>query len=246
MRLFAVELSGRGDAELVADRCWQAGAAGIWEVDAGMLRVGVEDDGAAAFCDALTDLAPVDVTDAEAVVLAGRWASVTFAGRRIELWVPPTVFGDGQHPTTATCLELLPRAVAGGSAVLDVGCGAGALSIGAALLGARVTAIDIDPDAVDATGANAERNGVAVETSSRQLGEVTERFDTVVANMTSGSLHPLVPDLVRCTRPGGLLLVSGMLPDQWPAVEEAIGGELDDLRTAEGWVTALVTTPSGS
>ena len=239
MRLYAIELTGR-DAELVADRCWQAGAAGLWEVDATTLRVGVEDDGAAAFRTAVDDLGPVDVTETEAVELAGRWSAVEVAGRRLELWVPPTVFGDGHHPTTSACLALLPTAVAAGTSVLDVGCGAGALSLGAAVLGARVTAIDIDPEAVAATAGNAERNGVAVETSSRQLVEIDRRFDGVVANMTSGSLGPLVPDLVRCTRPGGWLLLSGMLAEQWPAVRDATGGTLEAVQEHEGWLTALV------
>lgn len=239
MRLFAIELTGR-DPELVADRCWQAGAAGLWEVDAATLRAGVEDDAAVAFRDALRDLDPVDVTETEAVELAGRWSAIEVAGRRIELWVPPTVFGDGHHPTTAACLELLPDAVAPGAEVLDVGCGAGALSIGAAVLGAQVTAIDIDPEAVSATERNAERNDVRVETSSEQLGDIDRRFDSVLANMTSGSLGPLVPDLVRCTVPGGRLLLSGMLADQWPAVRDAAGGTVEAVREREGWVTALV------
>lgn len=240
MHLIAIELSGR-DADLVADRCWVAGAAGLWEVDEATLRAGVEPDALAGFLSAVADLDPVDVTDELAVELAGRSALIPFAGRDIELWVPPTVFGDGHHPTTATCLSLLAGAVEPGRRVLDVGCGIGALSIGAALLGGRVTAIDIDPDAVTATAANAARNDVAVETSALQLAEVAERYDVVLANMTSGSLGPLVPDLVRCTAAGGTLIVSGLLEDQWPAVRDAAGGEVVTVEVVEGWVSATLT-----
>ncbi len=239
MRLVAVDLAGH-DPELVGDRCWQAGASGLWEVDATTLRVGVEEDRVATFLDLLADLGPRDVTDVESVELAGRAAAVPFAGTTIELWVPATVFGDGTHPTTATCLAVLPDAVGVGARVLDVGCGAGALSIAAALLGGRVTAIDLDPVAVATTADNAARNGVAVEPAPRQLSEIVDTFDVVVANMTSGALGPLVDDLVRCTGPGGTLVVSGMLADQWPAVRAAAGGTVREVRTVDGWLTAVI------
>ncbi len=237
MHLIEFALTGR-DPELIADRCWLAGAAGIWEVDETTLRAGVDDHDLATFLDALSDLAPADVTATEAVELAGRTSVVPFAGHDVELWVPATVFGDGHHPTTATCLRLLEAHVRPGARVLDVGCGSGALSIGAALLGARVTAIDLDPEAVAATAANATRNGVAVETTSRDLADVRDHFDVVVANMTSGSLGPLIPDLVRCTAPGGTLVVSGLLEDQWGRVRDAIGDESPDVRVVEGWLSA--------
>ena len=239
MRLVAIDLSGR-DPELVGDRCWQAGASGLWEVDASTVRVGVEDDRLAAFLDLLADLGPRDVTDIEAVELAGRAATIPFAGHTIELWVPATVFGDGSHPTTATCLDALGALVRPGDRVLDVGCGAGALSVAAALAGGQVTAIDLDPAAVAATADNAARNGVAIDASAQPLADVTDDFDLVVANLTSGALGPLVADLVRCTAPGGTLVVSGMLEDQWPAVREAAGGSVGDVRVVDGWLTAVI------
>ena len=239
VRLLAIDLDGR-DAELVADRCWQAGAAGIWEVDASTLRAGVDDDDVTSFLTALADLGPVDVTDVEAVELAGRGVSLDIAGQHVALWVPATVFGDGTHPTTATCLELVEAVAGRGDDVLDVGCGTGALTIAAALHGARVTAIDIDPEAAQATADNAARNGVTVAATTTPLAEVTGTFDLVVANMTVGSLGPLVPDLVRCTRPGGTIVVSGLLEDQWPGVEADLGGEVTTVRVVDGWVSAAV------
>ncbi len=246
MHLVAIALVGH-DPELVADRCWQAGAAGLWEVDESALRAGVEDDHVKEFLAQLSDLAPVDVTDSEAVELAGRDSSFVVAGRTVELWVPPTVFGDGTHPTTATCVSLLPGLVAVGDRVLDVGCGAGALTVAAAVLGGRVTAIDIDPQAVAATAQNSARNGVAVGTSSTGIVDMArtgERFDVVVANLTTGSLAPMVPDLARCAEAGGTLLVSGMLEDQWPPLRQGLGGRVAAERIVEGWVTAAVESPA--
>lgn len=239
MRLIAIEFHGQ-DPELIADRCWQAGAVGLWEVDDATLRAGVDDVDATTFVTALADLGPVDVTEREAVELAGRWSVVSIGGRDLDLWVPPTVFGDGHHPTTSTCLDLLPSVVACGATVLDVGCGAGALSVAAAVLGGAVTALDLDPEALQATAENAVRNHVSVLTSPVQLAEVVGPFDVVVANMTTGALLPLVPDLRRCAAAGGSMVLSGMLEDQWPPVCEAVGGKVRDVRTVDGWVTAVV------
>lgn len=240
VRLLAIDLTGR-DAEIVADRCWQAGAAGIWEVDDRTLRAGVDDDMAAAFATALADLDPVDVTEVEAVELAGRSVRVPMAGHDVELWVPATVFGDATHPTTASCLALIDEFVDAGDTVLDVGSGTGALSIAAALLGARVTSIDIDDEATTATGDNAARNGVTVAVSTTPLGDVPGVFDVVVANMTIGSLGPLVPEIVRRIRPQGTAIVSGLLTEQWPTVREGIGGDVASVREVDGWVSAAVT-----
>jgi ribosomal protein L11 methyltransferase len=239
VRLIAIDLDDH-DAELIADRCWQAGAAGLWEVDDRTLRVGVEAQDVDRFVRDVADLGPVDVTDAVAVELAGRDTSVEVAGHRIELHVPPTVFGDGLHPTTATCLALLPEVVRPGSTVLDVGCGAGALAIGTARIGAAVTAIDVDEAAVDATRVNATTNGVELEVSTTPLAEVDDVYDVVLANLTLGDLRPLLPDLVRVTGPGGRLLLSGLLEAQWQEVAVTVAGDVSTMRVVDGWVTAVV------
>lgn len=240
MHLVAIDLSGH-DAELVADRCWQAGAVGLWEVDHTTLRAGVEAGALPAFLDQLADLDPADVTETERVELAGRSSTVAFAGHEIELWVPATVFGDGRHPTTAACLELLPGIISPRSHVLDVGCGAGALSVAAALLGASVLAIDVDPGAVAATADNGARNGVALRTSAAPVHTIAKAFDVVLANLTAGALAPLVPALVPRVRRGGTLVLSGMLEDQWSSIRQAAGGTVEDVRLVEGWTTAVVT-----
>ncbi len=239
MRLIAISVHGH-DPDLLADRCWQAGAAGIWELES-ELRVGVRDEAVDAFLVAVADLDPDDVTDVEATELVGRHVTVVFAGVDVELWVPPTVFGDGAHETTSTCLDLLDGLVDPGDAVLDVGSGSGVLSIAAALAGGQVTAIDIDADAVAATRDNAARNDVAVAASADGLATIDADFDLVIANMTAGAIGPLVDDLIRVTRPGGRLLLSGLLEDQWPAVRDRLRGQVDDVRLVGDWLSALVT-----
>ena len=127
---------------------------------------------------------------------------------------PGMAFGTGSHPTTRLCLEWLERHVASGCTVLDYGCGSGILAIAAARLGAaRVAGVDIDPQAVAAAHANAERNGVtALFADSTQ--PVAGEYDLVVANILSNPLRLLAPAICAHVRSGGRLALSGILREQ--------------------------------
>jgi len=133
---------------------------------------------------------------------------------------PGMAFGTGSHPTTRLCLEWLEREVQPGESLLDYGCGSGILAIAAARLGAgTVTGVDIDPQAVLAAKANAERNEVAacfVDSASLLVGE----FDVVVANILSNPLRVLAPAICAHVRSGGRLALSGILSEQ---ADEIIG-----------------------
>jgi ribosomal protein L11 methyltransferase len=242
VRLYAVTVPGP-DAELAADRCWQAGVAGIWESDGPdgttTLRVGVEVADVAGFEAALADLAPRDVTATDLVELGTRTVELAATGGAVCLQVPPTVFGDGRHPTTTTCLALLADLVEPGTTLLDVGCGSGALSVVAARAGAAVTAIDVDPVAVDATLANAAANDVGVDASTAPLAELSGTWDVVVANISARAVMELSEDLWRVC--AGTLVVSGILAERWSSVRERLGGSVLERRSVDGWVTASVT-----
>lgn len=127
---------------------------------------------------------------------------------------PGMAFGTGSHPTTRLCLEWLERNVTEGCTVLDYGCGSGILAIAAARLGAaRVAGVDIDPQAVEAARANAERNGVtALFADSAE--PVAGEYDVVVANILSNPLRVLAPAICAHVRPGGRLALSGILREQ--------------------------------
>ena len=151
---------------------------------------------------------------------------------------PGMAFGTGSHPTTRLCLEWLERNVSGGESVLDYGCGSGILAIAAARLGAgHVAGVDIDPLAVDAARANAERNEVtAVFADSAE--PVRGEYDLVVANILSNPLRVLAPAICAHVRSGGRLALSGILREQ---ADEIIGiyaqwlpMEIADTR--EDWV----------
>lgn len=127
---------------------------------------------------------------------------------------PGMAFGTGSHPTTRLCLEWLERNVTDGCSVLDYGCGSGILAIAAARLGAgKVAGVDIDPQAVEAACANAERNGVtALFADSAE--PVAGEYDVVVANILSNPLRVLAPAICAHVRPGGRLALSGILREQ--------------------------------
>ena len=127
---------------------------------------------------------------------------------------PGMAFGTGSHPTTRLCLEWLERNVSAGATLLDYGCGSGILAIAAARLGAgRVAGVDIDPQAVEAARANAERNGVtALFADSTQ--PVAGEYDLVVANILSNPLRVLAPAICAHVRSGGRLALSGILREQ--------------------------------
>lgn len=244
MRLYALDVAAT-DAELVADRCWQAGAAGIWESGeeggAVTLRVGVEEADVERFVADLAGVGVRNVTATDLFELGTRTVTLDAAGGTVTLEVPPTVFGDGLHPTTATCLDLLAGLVRPGLRLLDVGCGSGALSVVAARAGADVTAIDIDPVAVAATVANATANGVAVDASTAPLSALDGSWDVVVANISARAVTELSGELWRVC--AGTLIVSGILAERWPAVRDALGGTVLEVHDVSGWVTASVTRP---
>ena len=127
---------------------------------------------------------------------------------------PGMAFGTGSHPTTRLCLEWLERHVVKDCSLLDYGCGSGILAIAAARLGAgRVAGVDIDPQAVEAACANAERNGVSgrfADSAQAVAGE----YDLVVANILSTPLRVLAPAICAHVRSGGKLALSGILSEQ--------------------------------
>lgn len=127
---------------------------------------------------------------------------------------PGMAFGTGSHPTTRLCLEWLERNVSDGCTMLDYGCGSGILAIAAARLGAgQVAGVDIDPQAVDAARANAERNGVSALFAD-SAEPVAGEYDLVVANILSNPLRVLAPAICAHVRRGGRLALSGILREQ--------------------------------
>ena len=155
----------------------------------------------------------------------------------IDLLIDPALaFGSGHHESTNMCLALLSELAHAGMSALDVGCGSGILSIAMKKLGAKVGACDTDEQAVTATQQNAEKNGVQIDQiwlgSVSSLGEqassLSERalckdvqFDLVVANIIADVILILSVDLKKALKPGGRLVLSGILEKYKDRIEQA-------------------------
>ncbi|MCH1931494.1 50S ribosomal protein L11 methyltransferase [Shewanella sp. A25] len=130
---------------------------------------------------------------------------------------PGLAFGTGTHPTTALCLEWLDSLDLSQEEVIDFGCGSGILAVAALKLGAkRVTGIDIDYQAIDASKANAERNDVAdkLELYLPEDQPADLKADVLVANILAGPLRELAPLIAERVKTGGKLALSGLLREQ--------------------------------
>ena len=158
---------------------------------------------------------------------------------------PGLAFGTGTHPTTALCLAQLDGMDLEGTTVVDYGCGSGILAVAALKLGAaRALGVDNDPQALVASRDNAERNAVAQEAFQVALpGQYDAtawqaQAEVVIANILAGPLMALSDTLLHCLRPGGTLMLSGLLNTQAPGMIEHYAPwlALSVVGEHEGWV----------
>ncbi len=159
---------------------------------------------------------------------------------------PAMAFGTGNHPTTRLCLEVLQGVVKDGDRVADIGTGSGILAITCALLGAdTVDATDIEPLAVktaeenfDAAGLSGKITCAASDTPMSLEGE----YDLVVANIIAAVILQISEGLVAETKPGGLLLVSGIIHHMANRVRtklESLGMKVGLSKSDSDWYAFL-------
>ena len=167
---------------------------------------------------------------------------------------PGLAFGTGSHPTTHLCLLWLEQqSHLQNISLLDYGCGSGILAIAAKKLGCNpVVGTDIDPQAMVAARSNAEINGVDItfalpDDAVPMLG-ADARYDIVMANILANPLQVLAPALVQRIRPGGQIVLSGVLSRQ---AEEVIATysqwlTLSVWKESDGWVCLAGTLKDSS
>lgn len=148
-------------------------------------------------------------------------------------------FGTGRHPTTLLCLEWLAANTPADATVCDLGCGSGVLAIAALRLGAaEAFAIDIEPQALTATRANAQLNNVAAQLRAGEPGDFGMlQADIVLANILAGTLTESVDAIAAMLRPGGRIVMSGILERQIADVEAAFSESFGsfDIAVRDGW-----------
>ena len=157
---------------------------------------------------------------------------------------PGLAFGTGTHATTAMCLSALDDAITGGERVVDFGCGSGILAIAALRLGAAsALGIDNDPQALTATRDNAERNDISstslevVLPGNAAIEAWANQSDLVVANILAGPLLALADELIGLMKPGGRLMLTGVLAEQASElIDQYASVNLKAIETRDGWV----------
>jgi ribosomal protein L11 methyltransferase len=149
-------------------------------------------------------------------------------------------FGTGEHPTTALCLDWIERHELQGQTVLDYGCGSGVLALAALALGAaHAVAVDNDPQALEATRANARLNGAGERLVVAAPDALpTTAVDVLLANILAGPLVELAPTFAGLVRPAGRLVLSGILERQAERVAAAYAPHFGELAQVarDGWV----------
>ncbi|MBI2946948.1 MAG: 50S ribosomal protein L11 methyltransferase [Verrucomicrobia bacterium] len=143
---------------------------------------------------------------------------------------PGLSFGTGQHPTTSFCLEHLVTFRQRGcrQSFLDIGTGSGILAIAAAKLGYEpVKAFDVDPVAVRVAKANAKRNRLLqrVSITRHDLSRLPRRgsrpYDLICANLIATVLLQESGRILNRLRPGGRLVLAGILSREFSEVRRA-------------------------
>jgi ribosomal protein L11 methyltransferase len=165
---------------------------------------------------------------------------------------PGLAFGTGSHPTTRLCMEWLEANSPAGLTVLDYGCGSGILAMVADKLGAAdVIGVDIDQQAIESAQFNAARNqcdiAYYVPDDFAHIDHA-HAFDVVVANILANPLMLMAPMLSGRVKPGGRLILSGVLATQANEVIAAYTPflPLSVWAEREGWVALTGIAPATS
>lgn len=191
------------------------------------------------------------------LVIRPPWEEYRPAPHEVVITIHPGMaFGTGRHPTTVLCLkaleEVLTREVlpagTGPWQVLDVGTGTGILALAAARLGARVLAIDVDPEAVAAALENVRLNALEdiIWVEDTPLMKLRQQFPLILANLTALDLQQFAEALAGRLTLGGTLIVSGFLTEDLPDLLErfvSIGLKETGRYTQEDWVALVLRRP---
>lgn len=162
------------------------------------------------------------------VVIVPEWIDYNPVGGDVKVVLNPGLaFGTGMHETTSMCVDLMQRIPLTGKRVLDFGCGSGILGICATALDAgSVVFADTDEQAITATEYNCHINNIEdPEVFCRDVREMTEPADIVVANITADVLIDVMPIIKSALGNGGYAIISGIISTKKQNVLDAYSKE---------------------
>lgn len=219
-------------------------ASGIFgeTVDIGKLEVEVSYDDDSSWKDKWKEyFKPAKIS--RSIVVKPTWETYDAKEGEVVLEIDPGMaFGTGTHETTSLCVKLMEDYMKPGDKVLDVGCGSGILSIGAALLGAgEVLGVEIDPVAVEISKENIALNKVD-NIARAQYGDLTKgidfKADIIVANLMADLVVMLSKDVAAHMLPGAKYISSGILTEKAPFVVDSLrtlGFTISEVREDGMW-----------
>lgn len=175
-------------------------------------------------------------------------------GRKVLTIDPSSSFGTGSHATTRLCMETLDGMELCGANVLDMGCGSGILAATAVLLGAQSAFLcDIEPAAVKTAAENVGQAAAEAGTGAvcrAACGNWLENaglaaqiagqgpYDVICANIVADVLIAMCTGLISVLRPGGVILLSGIIDsrrDEVLETYEKAGLHLECEKNRDGW-----------
>ena len=157
---------------------------------------------------------------------------------------PGLAFGSGSHETTRLCLEALEKHITPETAVLDIGCGSGILSVASLLLGAKeAVGVDIDALAVKTARENGAKNGFVSPRYTVIEGDLAEKvsgkYDVVVANIVADIIIKLCKSIKDYLKDNGIFIVSGIIDTREDDVLSAFresGLSISKRHCDKGWI----------
>ncbi len=154
---------------------------------------------------------------------------------------PGLAFGTGTHETTSLCLKWLDKNDVKDKELVDFGCGSGILAVMALLQGAKkVTCVDIDDQAIQATLQNAEKNGVGqgIEIINPENVHLIKNKDGILANILAEPLMVFCEDFYEMLKQGGFVVLSGILKSQKNMICDKYAQHFVDIEAEieEDWV----------
>ena len=170
---------------------------------------------------------------------------------------PGMAFGTGTHETTSMCISELRKSIKAGDKVLDIGTGSGILAIAAAMIGSEeVMAIELDSDAIESAKNNISENNCEDKIKlihgnilDEGIVDREEKFQIIIANLTSGILCMLIPKISEHLASGGHLILSGILDSEEKKMTDALeteGFEVLSIENKGEWLRITATTKEGS
>ncbi len=188
---------------------------------------------------------PIKITDR--IIIKPTWEEYKVKDNEIIIEIDPgQAFGTGDHGTTHGCLEMLEEYIEPGNSILDIGTGTGVLSIAASKLGGEnILGVDLDPVAIRVAQENAKLNQLTEEIEFKEgdlVQIVDTQYDLILANILPHIIIRLIPDLLKVSKLGSIVILSGIIEEKKEDVKEKLkeyNFAIKEIVEKDNWITIV-------